>query len=680
MAWRGSSSPTSVGVSKLKKEQRRRRLMGGDVDGDRYIRELPSMDSLVKSYLRRHEERMKSGISPSQSRREEEYYNNLLLGRHANAKDGVGGGVKSASSLSPSSLHTAMGRKSALVENAYAFALRQQQIMTRDDAVMTEKESIEMVEDLLREEARANRQRGRKTAEDVEGWSKAEAVGRGGVRGGKEEKSKGEAGGDDDAATLPSILHDRPRAIRALNIWSARLSSIPYARWTIGASTALDHWIAREVLQMSEQAWQQVLEGGGTDAYHVANGKGGDSDMLPGGESRRGLLDRMRDIVVVRGALFPETLVAPGGSVGSDAGGGDAFRGDLDDNLALSRKASATEKSIDELLASLGMDDDDDGTSWKFDDDEDDKNKEDAEDGEDSGDIDDEKMASIMDELQVWRGRNSSSPYEAWDVDRKDEFDQWVESYISTLYPEADVSTVDKEATRMSLLSERPIDSIKTKEFWSKIGSQTGAELFLKDYRADAEKKLNSLWAISTPTEEDKKLQTELEAILSVPFNVQLDKLTNMGTLRPILDDYAPGKERRAFLEKYAQVFLEGMEMEHLVPDPDGPIGLDDLGPDLREELSSEWKPSSGLTAGSEDGGQRPRFAIRMVAYGTDEYGTARAERARELYRLWNEHKANRARFEEALFKRGHLRLEEDGVRIQRKSKKKDEKDKKRGG
>jgi hypothetical protein len=170
---------------------------------------------------------------------------------------------------------------------------------------------------------------------------------------------------------------------------------------------------------MSEQAWQQVLEGGGTDAYHVANGKGGDSDMLPGGESRRGLLDRMRDIVVVRGALFPETLVAPGGSVGADAG----LRGDLDDDLALSGKASATEKSIDELLASLGMDDDDDGTSWKFDDDEDDKNKEDAEDGEDSGDIDDEKMASIMDELQVWRGRNSSSPYEAWDVDRKDEFD-----------------------------------------------------------------------------------------------------------------------------------------------------------------------------------------------------------------------------------------------------------------
>ena len=123
---------------------------------------------------------------------------------------------------------------------------------------------------------------------------------------------------------------------------------------------------------MSERAWQRVLEGGGTDAYQVANGKGSDSDSLPGGESRRGILDRMRDIVVVRGALFPKTLVAAGPA---DAGAGDSLRGDLDDNLASSGKGvSATEKSIDELLASLGVDDDDndDGTSWKFDDDDDD--------------------------------------------------------------------------------------------------------------------------------------------------------------------------------------------------------------------------------------------------------------------------------------------------------------------
>jgi hypothetical protein len=297
-----------------------------------------------------------------------------------------------------------MGRKSAIVENAYAFALRQQQIMIRDDKVMMERESIERVEELLQEEARANRQRGRKTAEEVVAWSKAVAAdgGRGLQQGGKDEESKGEdAGGDEnDATTLPSILHERPRAIRALNIWL----------WTIGTSTALDQWIAREVLQMSEQAWQRVLEGGGTDAYQVANGKGGDSDMLPGGKGRRGLLDRMRDIVVVRGALFPETLVPAGPA---DAGAGDSLRGDLDDDLASTGKGvSATEKSIDELLASLGVDDDDndDGTSWKFDDDDDDDDgKKKEEDAGGSGDIDDEKVASIMDELQVWRGRNAES-------------------------------------------------------------------------------------------------------------------------------------------------------------------------------------------------------------------------------------------------------------------------------
>lgn len=94
--------------------------------------------------------------------------------------------------------------------------------------------------------------------------------------------------------------------------------------------------------------------------------------------------------------------------------------------------------------------------------------------------------------------------------------------------------------------------------------------------------------------------------------------------------------------------------MEHLVPDPDGPIGLDDLSSDVRDEMSREWTPESGLAA--SDG--EPRFAIRMVAYGTDEYGSARSERAREMYRLWNEHKANRARFEEQLFKKGYLGLE----------------------
>lgn len=337
-----------------------------------------------------------------------------------------------------------------LVENAYAFALRQQQVMLENDhdvntakkngkssssssnnnniinkVIMNEKESIERVEQLLREEARANRQQGRKTAEDVQAWRRTSQ----GNDGEAEEEmtnenpnSAKESSNDDDddddnaydSTSLPSILHDRPRAIRALNIWSARLASIPYSRWTIGASTALDHWIAREVLQMEEHAWQQVLEGGGTDAYLVREGV----DILPGGESKRGLMDRMRDIVLVREALFPETRVERNGGISGL--GGDSLRGNLDDGLLSSGgdDSNATEKSIDDLLATLGeLDDDEDGTSWKFDDN-DEKNG-----VVENANENNETMASIIDELQVWRGRNASSPYKDWDMDRKNEFD-----------------------------------------------------------------------------------------------------------------------------------------------------------------------------------------------------------------------------------------------------------------
>ncbi len=427
-------------LEKLKKERKKKGLTEDEYD-DINGKPLPSLDRLVKSYLRRHEDMVRGNVSPSQSRQQEEYYSNLLLGRSG----GSNNNNLASSAASPSSLQTAMGRKSMLVENAYAFALRQQQVMLQNEddvgssssssakrngkssnsttsngnkAFMTEQESIERVEQLLREEARANRQQGRRTAENVQAWRDHQGKEEMGS-GEKENANKSAVANDDndndyDSTTLPSILHDRPRAIRALNIWSARLASIPYSHWTIGASTALDHWIAREVLQMEEQAWQQVLEGGGTDAYLVGGGAG---DTLPGGESKRGLMDRMRDIVLVRGALFPETRVERSGVNGLGGGG---LKGDLDDGLlSAGDESNATEKSIDDLLATLGeLNDDDDGTSWKFDDDEDDKNGE----AENAGEQD-EKMASIIDELQVWRGRNASSPYEDWDMDRKNEFD-----------------------------------------------------------------------------------------------------------------------------------------------------------------------------------------------------------------------------------------------------------------
>lgn len=380
-------------AEKLKKEQKRK-----GVSETEATKEFPTLDKLVMSYLRRHEDKLRQGMSPSQSRREEEYYSQLLLGQSASSSSSSGTPASKSSFLSPSSLRTAMGRKSMLIENAYAFSLRQQQIMLQggiesDGAdVITEQDSIERVEQLLREEARANRQEGRKTAQEIQEWrtEQNDDVG-------AQKKKKDDS---EDDSTIPSILHDRPRAIRALNIWSSRLQSIPYSRWTIGAATALDHWIAREVLQMDENTWQLVLEGGGTDAYVEG------LEMLPGGETKMGLMDRVRDIVTVRVALFPETLPA------SESAGKRELVGELDDEL------SETDKSIDELLASLGSSvDDEDGDLFKFDDEKEESSKG-GDEGNDNGQIE-----SIMDELQVWRKRNDSSPYEAWDNDRKIEFD-----------------------------------------------------------------------------------------------------------------------------------------------------------------------------------------------------------------------------------------------------------------
>lgn len=64
--------------------------------------------------------------------------------------------------------------------------------------------------------------------------------------------------------------------------------AISYKEWTIGASTALDHWIARQVLGVSEETWLALLEG--DDPLLLATG---------------------RNIVAVREALFPETQLEP---------------------------------------------------------------------------------------------------------------------------------------------------------------------------------------------------------------------------------------------------------------------------------------------------------------------------------------------------------------------------------
>ncbi|KAL7471474.1 hypothetical protein ACHAXS_011756 [Conticribra weissflogii] len=696
---------------RAKREEERRRLYGEglfeeDEGTDRRNdgrTEVPPLDRLVRSYLRRHEQRQKE-MSPSQVRREEEYYSRLLLGRDASDEGGLTGVAAKLSFQSPTSLRTAMGRKSVVVENAYAFALRQQQEILKSSVqngrgqshdqnhgndsdgtnngsgsgsgsgILTEEESVEKVERLLRQEARLNRRKGHEITNDIAEWrTQSDADADADSKANDAAADKSEMGNDpgkkygSGSSSIPSILHSKPRTIRALSIWSARLRSIPYPRWTIGAATALDHWIAREVLGMDEPTWLAVLEGGGADGAHLEESSHRDGSA--------GIMERMRDIVTVRGALFPETL--SGGTIGGGSGEGEVAT-ELEEEL-LSGDRDATEKSIDELLASLGgLEDEDDEEFFKFDDDD----PKDGTDGENGEGVTAEEVESIMDELQLWRQRNVDSPYEGWDADRKKEFDTWIQKYIATLDPEADATNVDMEGTRQALLSERPVDRTFQKQFWDSVRTETEAELFLQDYRAKAREQLANITGNDNNNTIDDELKSQLETILSTPYERQLQKLVDMSTLRPILDQYT---------HKYSSILLEGVEMEHLVPDPEGPIGLDDLGAELREELAKDWDPSVGtpqssalladastplssLTATSSLSDSTPRFKIEMIPYGTDAYGTERAVRAREMYRLWNEHKANRAKFEEAMFKKGLLGLEEKRVPRTKKEKEEEEK------
>ena len=112
-----------------------------------------------------------------------------------------------------------------------------------------------------------------------------------------------------------------------------------------------------------------------------------------------------RDIVAVRASLFPETIMSIQEEDAESGVPREDERADLD----------ATQRSIDELLASLGGFEDEEDESWKFDDDSQ-KNSEGT-----YGDID-TRINELTDELQEWRAKNAEKLYAEWDGDDKKEF------------------------------------------------------------------------------------------------------------------------------------------------------------------------------------------------------------------------------------------------------------------
>jgi hypothetical protein len=296
-------------------------------------------DRLVKEYLKR--------MKDQKDLSEEEYYDRLL-------------------GINPPKPTTAMGRKSALLNKAYAFALKQYQIM-RQDIGITEQESIAIVEDLLAKEKKTERFTSRSHANQVKQWRQQQP---------SRETSKPGAPLYQDPSSAPSILHSKPRAIEGMTMWSKRLRAVPYKEWTIGATTALDHWVARSVLNLEEDTWQELLEG-----------------------DNPSLLAHGRDILTVRQSLFPETILE------------EQEQEQQPQPQERPREDMSVDKSIDELLASLGGFDDyeDKDAFWP------------SETTVDDGDMD-QKVSSLIDELQNWRAKNMDSPYDEWSAADKDEF------------------------------------------------------------------------------------------------------------------------------------------------------------------------------------------------------------------------------------------------------------------
>ena len=368
------------------------------------LNRLPT-NRLIRNYMKRHDDRMKATSTLSDSEKEDEYYNRIL---------GLAGNSASSSSTTFSStpriedMNTAMGRKPAVLNHAYEFALKQYQVLSENEN-MSEKDSIQLVEELLAKEEKDERIQSRINAQQI-----VKDIAK------KKEASKDTATNTTNnnnnnnnaisthtntppSATIPSILYSKPRTIQALHIWGKRLQAVPYNQWTLGASTALDHWIAVDVLGMKEETWNRLLNG---DLESDIQEGSGNDDLIIGDGAR------MNDIVTVRSTLFPETILHALEdeeeimAIEEEFGNAEDALNNLDDNEGLDEK-KATERSIDELLASLGG----------FEEEE----KEEEEKEEEEEDMD-KRVTTMVDTLQDWRAKNIEKPFDEWDDIVKDQF------------------------------------------------------------------------------------------------------------------------------------------------------------------------------------------------------------------------------------------------------------------
>lgn len=328
---------------------------------NKYLQEHRPTDRLARNYLARQQK-----ASPSRSSEPataEEYYQRLL-------------GANKAPKT-----NSAMGSKSAMVNKAYAVAVKQYHLMRTEH--MSEKDALSKVDKLLQEQDVAEKTTSRTKAETL-------AQQQSNVRPSMPAKERADTifprpkftrnkDEDKDDSNLAILYSDQQRAFEGMISWTQRLQAVPYRQWTVGASVALDHWIAKRVLGLSEETWLALLEGDSPD-----------------------LLGRGRDIVMARHALFPETVLEEEAMARQQDGSSSYAEEDED---------STGGDALDDILKSLGAWGEDDGLSSV--------GKAASSPSSSLADSDD-KILQMTERLQDWRAKQVETPYEKWsDGDKK---------------------------------------------------------------------------------------------------------------------------------------------------------------------------------------------------------------------------------------------------------------------
>lgn len=590
--------------------------------------------------------------------------------------------------VAPPRTSTAMGQKTAAVQKAYAAAVKQYQLQRTEG--LSEEDALAQVDALLAQEDIKERTVSRKRTTQMKTFrqqhpgtsarelllrdkerqraaKKAAAASTPRFAAGDNTNADAETGasttGDTTTSSLASIFSASPRDVEAMMRWSERLQAVPYQQWTVGASTALDHWIARRLLDLSEETWQNLLEGD-------------DPSLL-----RRG-----RDIVAVRETLFPETSLEDGSveeAANIQAATEEAIleaSGDGEGPSDGANVADSGEKTVEELLEALrGLNTNTSSTSSTADKKAgDDDGREgskmwdwlgkDTADGSGGGDsLDDATVDRLVDELQNWRQQVvDHGPFSDWPEKQQTSFDKWLrDQYLPLLLSSEGANDyrgrrVDLAATRDMLLAAPPESRDDAGAFWGPLDDSSNDSINEAD---TAEALLDRLVQDGPPAGAAHLLQA---AFWDLSRSDQLERLANLGALRPVLDEYTKTADRNVFLRRHGDALLAGCPLEHLVPDPDGPIRAADLGDAAAAAVQDVLRGQRrrNRNANDDGGGSGPvpdnelRFRLEMRPYLSSADGQWSADvQTRALFQAWNQHKAGRARYEEELFRTGRLGL-----------------------